>query len=179
MFHRLAPFYDALTSGKDTGQEVAYLERLAARFGRSGGRAWLDVACGTGRHLAFLRRHHAVTGLDLSAPMLRIARQRLPGVRLLRADLRSFRLGEQFDVLTCLFSAIGHLRSEAELRATFRHFADHLKPGGVGLVEPWIDPVQFRSGFVHLVGHRDRAPRWPGCPPRYDGAPARSSTTST
>jgi len=155
MFHRLADQYDALTSGKDTRKEVEHLEALARRYARSGGRSWLDVACGTGRHLELLRRRHEVVGIDLSAAMLRIARRRLPSTRLLRGDMRTLRLNEQFDVVSCLFSAIAHLRSEAELGAAFRTFAAHLKPGGICLVEPWIDPTSFRSGFVQLVGHAE------------------------
>lgn len=155
MFYRLAAEYDGLTSFKDTAGEVEYLERLVRRFCRSGGRSWLDVACGTGRHLQFLRRHYDVVGIDLSAPMLRLARRRLPTTKLLLGDMRSFELEESFDVVSCLFSAVGHLRSEAELRAAFRNFAKHLKPGGVCLVEPWIDPANFRPGFVHLVEHSE------------------------
>lgn len=153
LFNRLAAQYDCLTSSKDSRKESSYLETLARRFGRSGGRGWLDVACGTGRHLQFLRRRHQVVGLDLSGPMLRIARRRLPKTRLLQGDMRSFNLAESFDVVTCHYSAVGHLSTEGELAGTFRNFARHLKPGGVCIVEPWIDPADFRAGLVQLVGH--------------------------
>ncbi len=153
MFGRMARYYDLLYAQKDYRSESERLMALARRFGRSKGTEWLDVACGTGRHLGFLRRRYSVTGVDLSPAMLRIARRRLPGIRLRRGDMSSFRLGARFDVVTCLFSAIGHLRTEGELRTTFRNFARHLKPGGVALVEPWIDPSDFRPGFVHLVVH--------------------------
>jgi len=151
MFHRLAPYYDDLVDGKDYRRESRALEALARRLVRSRGRAWLDVACGTGNHLSFLRRHYEVVGLDLSREMLRVARRRLPGVRLVHGDMRSFRLRESFDVVSCLFSAIGHLRTERELGATFANFARHLKPGGIAIVEPWIDPADFRPGFIHLL----------------------------
>ena len=154
MFHRLARYYDLLVGDKDYRQESRQLELLAQRFGRSGGSSWLDVACGTGRHLEFLRRSHHVVGVDLSPAMLRVARRRLPGVRLVRADMRRFDLRERFDVVSCLYSAIGHLRTERDLAAAFANFARHLKPGGVAIVEPWIDPSEFRAGYVHLVTNR-------------------------
>ena len=154
-FHDLARFYDPLNAGKDYGAEAARLASLARRYGRSRGRAWLDVACGTGRHLAHLRHRYRVTGLDRSPEMLRIARRRLPGVPLHQADMRTFRLEGSFDVVTCLFSAIGHLRTERDLLRTFRNFAGHLKPGGVVIVEPWIDPAEYRRGYVALVTHED------------------------
>lgn len=157
MFHALADHFDAFIAGKDSRAECQLLERLARRLGRSGGRSWLDVACGTGRHLEFLRRHYVVTGLDISEDMLRIARRRLPGTRLLRADMRTFRLHDSFDVVSCLYSAIGHLKTERDLEATIANFARHLKHGGVVIIEPWIDPLAFRAGFVHLVSHTSPA----------------------
>ena len=156
-FYRLAGSYDAMNARKDYRSEVGQLEAIARQFGRSGGRAWLDVACGTGRHLEFLRRNHTVRGVDLSPEMLRVARGRLPGVPLTIADMRSFRLEQQFDVVTCLFSAIGHLHTERDLERTFANFARHLKPGGVAIVEPWIDPTDFHREMIHLVTHQDPA----------------------
>ena len=154
MFHRLAPYYDDLVGSKDYRSESRTLESLARRLLRSRGRRWLDVGCGTGRHLSFLRRHFAVTGVEASPEMLRVARDRLPGTRLVLGDMRSFRLGSTFDVVSCLYSAIGHLRSERDVAAAFANCARHLAPGGVAIVEPWIDPEEFRAGYVHLLTHR-------------------------
>ena len=86
--------------------------------------------------------------------MLRIARRLLPGAPLFLGDMRSFRARGSFDVVTCLFSAIGHLRSERDLRRAFTNFAGHLGPGGIANVEPWLDPRQYRANSVHLVTYR-------------------------
>ncbi len=154
MFRELARYYDSIASFKDYRAESAALERLVRRFRRSNGRDWLDVACGTGRHLEHLRKHYRVVGIDLSREMLRIARDRLPGEELRRGDMRTFRLERQFDVVSSLFSAIGHLRSESEVRTALANFARHLKPGGVVLVEPWISPDMFQPGHVHALSGR-------------------------
>ena len=157
MFGRMAKYYDLLYAEKDYRSEARGLIALAQRFGLSQGRSWLDVACGTGRHLEVLRRKYSVVGVDRSVDMLRIARRRLPGVLLRRADMRTFRIAARFDVITCLFSAIGHLRTEKDLERTFANFARHLRPGGVVLIEPWIDPTEFRPGSVHMVSYRSPA----------------------
>jgi ubiquinone/menaquinone biosynthesis C-methylase UbiE len=149
-FHELANYYDPLNDRKDYRGESERLEAIARRFGRGGKTAWLDVACGTGRHLEFLQRRHLVVGVDGSREMLRIARRRLPDVRLVLGDMRTFRLRGRFDVVSCLFSAVGHLSTEEDLRTTLANFARHLNPGGVAIIEPWIDPSMFRTGFVHL-----------------------------
>ena len=154
MFHELAPIYDATYESKDYRKECRVLRGIVRRYGRPGADRWLDVACGTGRHLEYLRRDFSVEGVDLSRDMLRLARRRLPGLRLTHGDMRNFDLGRRFDVVTCLFSAIGHLGNERDLERTFANFARHLRPGGVAIVEPWIDPAEFRPGHVHVVTHR-------------------------
>lgn len=150
MYRELARYYDLLYDWKDYRSECKRLETIARRFGRPGKTAWLDVACGTGRHLEFLMRGHSVAGVDKSPQMLQIARRRLPRVPLIVGDMRAFRLNRRFDVVSCLFSAIGHLRTEREVRRAFANLARHLTPGGVALVEPWFEPSAARPGTLHL-----------------------------
>jgi len=150
LFRDLAKYYDIQYSWKDYRAETKRLEAIARRYGRSGGRDWLDVACGTGRHLEYLRQRYDCMGVDASSEMLRVARRRLPGVRLVRGDMRTFSLGRRFDVVSCLFSAVGLLTNERDLKRSFARFADHLKPGGVVIVEPWILPSRAKAGHVHL-----------------------------
>ena len=76
MYHELARYYDGIEAGKDYRSESKRLEVIARRLGRSGRTTWLDVACGTGRHLEFLSRRHPTVGVDSSPEMLRIARHR-------------------------------------------------------------------------------------------------------
>jgi len=152
-FGELARYYDSLNDGKDYRAEAERLESLARRFGPPGRTSWLDVACGTGRHLEFLRREHPVVGLDRSREMLQIARRRLPGVQLVLGDMRSFHLRRQFNVVSCLFSAIGHLATPRDVKRTFTTFARHLTPGGIAIVEPWLDPSVVREGMIHLRVH--------------------------
>lgn len=83
--------------------------------------------------------------------MLARARSRLPGVALHQADMRSFRLPRQFDVITCLFAAIGYFQSLDELRQTLETMAAHLHPGGLLIIEPWRSPDNWNDGVVHHV----------------------------
>ncbi|MGA7922832.1 MAG: class I SAM-dependent methyltransferase [Thermoplasmata archaeon] len=154
-YRELARFYDPLTDWKDYRSEARRVEAIAAQYGNPGRTTWLDVACGTGRHLEFLHRNHPCAGVDGSREMLRIARRRLPHIPLVQADMRSFQLPNRFDVVSCLFSAIGHLRTKRDVRSALANFEAHLKPGGVVVVEPWIERRAFRSGLVHLRAHED------------------------
>ncbi len=59
-----------------------------------------------------------------------------------------FRLPKQFDVVMCLFSAIGYANTEEKLRQAIRTMTDHLLPGGILVVEPWLSVQEFRPGAV-------------------------------
>ncbi|MEP7293011.1 MAG: class I SAM-dependent methyltransferase [Chloroflexota bacterium] len=150
MFIKSAAFYDAIYSFKDYKAEAEIVRRYAEQYKRAPGTALLDAACGTGHHLEYLAEHYQVEGFDLDAGLLEVARGRCPAVPFYQADMTNFDLGKQYDVLTCLFSAIGYIKTVERLNQTLQCFARHLRSGGVVLVEPWIYPEQFNAG--HLGG---------------------------
>lgn len=151
MFTRSARFYDALYGFKDYRTEAEQVHRLIQEHKRSAGTALLDVGCGTGGHLAHLREHYAVEGLDLDAGLLAIARERNPELRLHQADMADFDLGRAFDAIVCLFSSIGYVKTIERLRQTLCTFAHHLAPGGVVVLEPWLAPEVYRAGRLFAL----------------------------
>ncbi len=150
-YRRSAQVYDRVYAWKNYRVEALRIRELIHRFGPPRARTLLDVACGTGSHLEYLSRWYDTTGLDASSEMLRVARKKLPGLRFERGSMQRFRLAERFDVITCLFSAIGHVRSRRDLVRTLQNFARHLNPGGLVIVEPWLTPDRYRAGSVHLA----------------------------
>lgn len=156
MTHATAPFatsagvYDLVYRDKDFEGEAVRLREVVRRH-VADARSLLDVACGTGRHLAVLGRDLTVEGLDLDPGLLEVASARLPGVPLHRADMVAFDLGRTFDAVTCLFSAIGYAVTVERLHAAVAAMARHVRPGGVLLVEPWFGPDAWRVGHVHTV----------------------------
>jgi SAM-dependent methyltransferase len=143
MFTKSATFYDAIFSakGKNWETESEHFSGLVQQYKRSAGKTLLAVACGTGGHEQYL-------GLDIDPEMLAIARQRLPDVEFHCASMMDFALGRKFDVVMCLFSAIGYANTPEKLRQATLTMSDHLVPGGIVVVEPWLSPQQFRPGAV-------------------------------
>jgi SAM-dependent methyltransferase len=157
---QFAEFYDIIHQqrGKDYAAEAAEVTRLVRRH-RPDASSVLDVACGTGEHLRSLAEwFDRAEGLELSPDMLAVARTKVLGLRLHRGDMREFRLDARFDVITCMFSSIGYLRSTAELDRTLACLAAHLTPGGVLAIEPWVFPDAFLPGHVaaDLARTKDR-----------------------
>jgi SAM-dependent methyltransferase len=157
MFTQSARYYDAIYAWKDYEGEARRIHELVARYGRSGGAALLDVACGTGAHLAHLRHAYTVEGLDLDEALLEVARAKLPGIPFHQGDMLDFDLGRQFDAVVCLFSAIGYVRTADNLRKAVANLSRHVLPGGVLIVEPWFRPgdMQHRSVHGHYVDEPD------------------------
>jgi SAM-dependent methyltransferase len=157
VYERSAAIYDLMyrAAGKDYAVESAQV-LAAVRSRRPGAVTLLDVACGTGGHLDHLRHELTVTGIELEPSMLDVARERLPDVPLHQGDMRTFDLGERFDAVTCLFSAIGYMHGRDDLEAAMATMARHLTPGGVLVVEPWIHPDQWSDGHVEAEAANDR-----------------------
>ena len=151
MFTKAAAFYDAIYAamGKDYAGEAQRLHELIQQYKRCPGNTLLDVACGTGRHPAFLQQWYDVEGLDLDDAMLAIARRRCPDVVFHQADMVDFDLGRQFDVIVCLFSSIGYVKTVPRLRQALQTMGRHLRPGGVVIIEPWLTPETYQAGTIH------------------------------
>src|SRR5437870_7577059 len=99
MFTRSAAFYDLVYSFKDYAAEAEKVRLVIDAANNSSGNRLLDVACGTGQHLHYLKEHFEAEGLDLDPALLAIARNRLPDLRFTHADMVDFDLGRRFDAI--------------------------------------------------------------------------------
>ena len=147
-YSKLAEIYDLVYADKNYESEVETLRALITQHQESSGRALLDVACGTGRHLDFLVTYFEAEGLDLSPEQIAVARSRLPAIPFTVGDMEDFDLPARFDVVTCLFSSIGYVQTEERLFCAIANMARHLKPGGVLVVEPWLLPGVYEPGRI-------------------------------
>ncbi|WP_042405082.1 class I SAM-dependent methyltransferase [Streptacidiphilus carbonis] len=150
-YDSLAEAYDA---ANETGIQNAYYERPAilALAGDVAGRRILDAGCGSGPLFAKLRdRGAVVTGVDASAGMLEVARQRLgAGAELRVADLREplpFPDGAFDDVVASLV-----LHYLEDWGPTLTEFRRVLAPGGRLIVS--VDHPFAVYGIQLMEGRR-------------------------
>jgi len=137
MFSRSAEFCDAIYNFKDYATSVEKLPLLIQQACPHA-TSLLDVARGTGKHLYYLRNYYSVEGLDLNAEFLQTPRQRCHGITFQPADMVDFHLGRSFDVVTCLFSSIGYVKTLENLSKAISSMAHHLKVDGLLVVEPGL-----------------------------------------
>jgi SAM-dependent methyltransferase len=102
--------------------------------------AVLDLCCGEGRHaIALAHRGCRITGLDLSAAHLRLARQaaKVAGVKVRwhRADMRNIPWENEFDAVINMFTSFGYFGRDEEDQKVLDGVARALKPGGRFLID--------------------------------------------
>lgn len=153
-----AEAYDALYAEKNYGAEVTLLERAFARFCPSGVRRVLDIGCGTGRHgLELSSRGYEVVGVDRSASMLHIARERAPSVRFVEADMTTMDLGDTFDAVVILFAALSYQTTPDGIIAALAAARRHLRPAGLLIADVWFGtPATGLGGITrtHRAGRK-------------------------
>ena len=151
-YQHFALIYDALflALGKDYQTEAEKIDKLIIEHKKSTGNGLLDLGCGTGEHIKYLKTNYAITGMDSSDEMLLIARQKNPDISLIKANMLDFQFKNKFDVIICLFSAIGYLLTKRSLEKVIKNASLHLNDGGVFIVEPWYSPEEINS-YLDLV----------------------------
>lgn len=155
LYDNLARYYDKLHSDKDYGEEARKVEELIKEYKKTNGKKLLDVACGTGRHLQYLEEDFDTKGLDYAESMLDLAEGRLDKTELVQGNMINFDLEEKFDIVTCLFSSIGYAKTKQNLKRIMKNFSEHLKKGGVTIVEGFISPEDYRDESVHMDTYGD------------------------
>jgi ubiquinone/menaquinone biosynthesis C-methylase UbiE len=150
MYGSRAEYYDPIYHWKDYAAESAAIRTRLADLGISGGAELLEAGCGTGSHLVHLKDHFAVRGFDLNEGMLAIARNKLPGIELFRADMAELAEDSSADAILSLFGGIAYVHPLERLQATARAFHRAVRPGGAILVEPFLTADKFKGGTLHM-----------------------------
>ena len=119
-----------------TLREVDFIE---SSLGISKGGEVLDIGCGYGRHaIELVQRGLAVTGLDLSLPLLIRAadesQRRSVTVNFVHTDMREMAFERQFAGAYCMLTSFGYFDEESNLKVA-EGIARALKPGGRFLLD--------------------------------------------
>ncbi len=145
MFSKIAAWYDAIYSYKNYQQESEQIiDRI--RTGHPGAKTVLDVGCGTAEHDRYLAKVYQVDGLDITPEFVQIAAAKNPAGEYCCADMVGFALTKRYDVVLCLFSSIGYVKTFENVVRTLKQFKAHLNPGGIIMVEPWFTRESWHPG---------------------------------
>jgi SAM-dependent methyltransferase len=128
------------------------------------GASILDVGCGSAFPIAryFIEQGHHVTGIDSSASLIGICRNRFPEDEWVVSDMRELSLSQRFDGILA-WDSFFHLRPEDQ-RIMFPIFRSHAAPKAA---------LMFTTGPMHgeVLGEYKGEPLYHGS---LDGAEYRS-----
>ena len=140
IYHKFATVYDHMGADSFSTKMVAYCARLFKRHTIKPSRG-LDLCCGTGTAVKlFSEMGISMAGLDQSASMLAIARNKLKGqpVIFYQKELPKFRILDRtdsgktvtFDLVTSFYDSLNYMPNESKLKTAFQSVNAHLEPEG-------------------------------------------------
>lgn len=136
-YGEVSAVYDTLMAGVPHHLWLARIEKAARARGKTP-RSALDIACGTGivTQLLYQRGYSPVWGVDLSAPMVAVARTKAGarGYDITYVPQDAARLdlgGRTFDLVVSLFDSLNYITDAAALRQAFGRIFAHTTPGGL------------------------------------------------
>jgi ubiquinone/menaquinone biosynthesis C-methylase UbiE len=108
----------------------------------------LELCCGTGRlTLPIAKDGYNICGVDYSSSMLEQAKVKAYEVGLkidfIQADIRTLNLKEEYDLIFIPFNSIHHLYINEDLFEAFKSVKNHLKNGGLFLLDCFNPNIQF------------------------------------
>ena len=145
LYGDLAWTWPIVSPPEDYVDEAEEHWRTLERHARRPVRTLLHLGCGGGHLDRSLKRHCALTGVDVSPAMLGLAKGLNPAVTYAKGDMRTARLGRTFDAVL-IADSIAYMCTESDLLAAFRTAFAHLRPGGAFLTYVEQTPETFREG---------------------------------
>ena len=137
-------------------------------MGLPAGARVLDCPCGQGRHASLLAEAgYDVDGLDYSADLLKVAKERGHGrkLRYTRGDMRHLpaRWTGRFDAVLNLFTSFGFFALPSDDQQVINELARVLKPGGMliwnggcrdGIMARFLDRDWWQSEDGTMIAHQ-------------------------
>jgi SAM-dependent methyltransferase len=150
VYQELAAWWPLWSPPEDYAEEAAFFAQVLKEAAPDA-RTMVEFGSGGGSNAFHLKAHYALTLVDISPEMLAVSRATNPDCEHLVGDMRSTRLGRQFD-LVFIHDAIDYMTTEADLRRAFETAFLHCKPGGAAL----FVPDHVRETFEPTTDHDAR-----------------------
>jgi len=112
----------------------------------------LDLGSGGGHVALHIKQGRSMTLVDMSADMLRASRLLNPDCEHIEGDMRTIRLGREFDAVL-VHDAIDYVTSQEDLARVIRTAFAHCRPAGVAVFAPDHTAETFRAGTGGGGGH--------------------------
>ena len=147
-FYRdLAKWWPLISPAEEYSEEAAFAASVLHRA-ESPVREVLELGSGGGHNAVHLKQSFAMTLVDLSDEMLEVSRRLNPECDHYQGDMRTIRLGRQFDAVF-VHDAIEYMTDEADLRLAMKTAFMHCRTGGLAVFVPDNIQETFEADSAH------------------------------
>jgi trans-aconitate methyltransferase len=148
MYTDLAAWWPLLSAPEDYAEEAAFYHQILQEATERPPQTLLELGSGGGNNASYLKAHYQMTLVDLSEGMLAVSQDLNPECEHFQGDMRTVRLGREFDAVF-IHDAVDSMLTEEDLRQAMATAALHCQAGGVAL----FAPDYVREIFVPSTDH--------------------------
>lgn len=152
LYRELAGWFHLLTASEDYAEEAAFYSQKLTEACDRPPETVLELGSGGGNNASHMKARFQLTLSDLSPQMLELSRTINPACEHIRGDMRTLRLGREFDAVF-VHDAVVYMTTEADLRAAMETAFVHCRRGGAALFAPDHLRELFKPPYTDHGGH--------------------------
>jgi ubiquinone/menaquinone biosynthesis C-methylase UbiE len=152
VFDEMGVYWAEMADKNQTEKQLQFLKNRLRPEGYV-----LDLACGTGRHsIPLSQQGYAIVGLDVSANLLKIAKQRSKKIQLVRGDMRFLPFKPQvFGAVISMDTSFGYLPVDSDDWDSLVEVRKVLLQQGIFAID-----VFNREELIHKYADKNHSSKW-------------------
>jgi SAM-dependent methyltransferase len=154
LYDELASWWPLMSAPEEYEEEAAFFASTLAAACERAPRTVLELGSGGGNNASHLKARFELVLVEPSAGMLTVSRALNPECEHVQGDMRTVRLGRQFDAVF-VHDAVSYVTTESDLRLAIETAFVHCRSGGAAIFAPDAIQENFRPSTDH-GGHDNR-----------------------
>jgi SAM-dependent methyltransferase len=149
LYGDLAWIWPIMSPPEDYIEEAEFLTKLIKSYMSFDPKSMLHLGCGGGHIDMTFKKYSDITGIDISKPMLSLAKQLNPECEYMIGDMRDIRMEKSFDIVL-VYDSVNYMLTETDLKSVFTTAYDHLNKGGIVLTVVEEEPYRFEQNKTKI-----------------------------
>jgi ubiquinone/menaquinone biosynthesis C-methylase UbiE len=148
LYNELSSWWPLLSAPEDYAEEAEAYRKILVAACKQPPRTVLELGSGGGNNASHMKAYFQMTLVDISEGMLAVSRKQNPELEHHNGDMRTVRLGRQFDAVF-VHDAISYMTTLEDVRATVETAYTHCRPGGAAIFCPDFVRETFQPETDH------------------------------
>lgn len=148
LYDELAAWWPLLSRPEEYREEAAFFAGTLTEIGEPPCHSVLELGSGGGNNASHLKARFTMTLVDISPGMLAVSAALNPECEHVAGDMRTIRLGRQFDRVF-IHDAIVYMTTLEDLRRALETAFVHCRPGGASMFVPDYTRENFAPSTDH------------------------------